>query len=49
MKNHRPLGGRVLIVGVEFLAIILFCRDAAKWIRGMDELQRRITLELFLF
>ena len=37
------------IVFAEFFAIILFCRDAANWIRVMDELQRRITVELLLF
>jgi len=48
VKNF-PKGVRVAFVFVEFFAVILFCRDAAKWIRAMDELQRRITLELLLF
>lgn len=44
-----PLGWRVTIVFAEFLAILLFVFDAARWIRGMDELQRRITLAAFFF
>ncbi len=49
LTRSLPLVWRVAIVFIEFLAIVLFCFDAAKWIRGMDELQRRIALELFLF
>ena len=40
---------RSAIVGVEFLAILLLVLDAARWVRGMDELQRRITLAAFFF
>jgi hypothetical protein len=49
LKSQWPEGARVALVFGEFLALILFCFDAAQWIRGMDELQRRITLELLLF
>ena len=40
---------RTAIVSVEFLALLLFIVDATKWIRAMDELQRRITLAAFQF
>jgi len=44
-----PFGWRLAVVLAEFFAIVLFMFDAAKWIRGMDELQRRITLAAFFF
>jgi hypothetical protein len=49
VKKQLPLGWRTTIVFAEFFAIVLFCFDVARWIRSMDELQRRIALELFLF
>jgi hypothetical protein len=49
MKKQWPFEWRVAIVFAEFFAIVLFCFDVAKWIRGMDELQRRVTQELVLF
>jgi hypothetical protein len=49
IKRHWPEGLRVALVFGEFIALIPFYFDAARWIRGMDELQRRITLELLLF
>jgi len=49
VKKHWSPGGRAALVAAEFLALVLFYFDAAKWIRGMDELQRRVALELFLF
>jgi len=49
MKKQWPLALRVTIVLAEFFALLLFMFDAARWIRGMDELQRRITLAAFLF
>jgi hypothetical protein len=42
-------GVRVGIVVVEFLALLLWVRSLAKWIRGMDELHRRITTSAVLF
>jgi hypothetical protein len=44
-----PFGLRVGLVVGEFVALALFWRDVARWIRGMDELQRRITGEVLLF
>ena len=32
-----------------FAAILLWVRDLVRWIRGMDELHRRITLAAVLF
>ena len=49
VKKQLPLGWRVTIVFAEFLAILLFVFDAVKFIRGMDELQRRITLAALFF
>jgi hypothetical protein len=43
------LGWQVMIIFGEFFAILLFIFDVVKWVRGMDELQRRITLAAFLF
>ena len=44
-----PVGWRVAIVFAEFLALLLFVADATKFIRTMDELQRRITLAALFF
>jgi hypothetical protein len=44
-----PVGVRVGIALAEFLAILLWARCLAKWIRGMDELHRRITTSAVLF
>ncbi|HEV2694160.1 MAG TPA: hypothetical protein VG347_14795 [Verrucomicrobiae bacterium] len=44
-----PPGGRVGIVLAEFLALALWARNVTHWIRGMDELHRRITTAAVLF
>jgi hypothetical protein len=44
-----PLGGRVGLVLAQFLAIILWARSLTRWIRGMDELHRRISGTAVLF
>ena len=49
LKKPLPLYGRVAIVLVEFLAILLFAFDAARFIRQMDELQRRIAQAALFF
>jgi hypothetical protein len=49
LKRHWPSEWRAALVAVEFLAIVLFIFDAIKWIRNMDELQRRITLAALMF
>ena len=44
-----PLIWRVGIVLAEFLAILLWAKNLTRWIRGMDELHRRITTSAVLF
>lgn len=44
-----PLEFRVGIVLAEFLAIALWARAMVGWIRGMDEMHRRITTSVMLF
>ena len=44
-----PAGWRAIVALVPFLAILLWVRDLARWIRGMDELHQRITLAAILF
>src|SRR4051794_24917618 len=44
-----PLGLRVGIVLAQFLAISLWARSLARWIGGMDELHRRITVSAVFF
>jgi hypothetical protein len=39
-----PLVGRTAIVLVQFLALLLWSRSLARWIRGMDEMHQRITI-----
>ena len=46
--NHWPLLARVGIVLVEFIAIALWARSMTQWIRGMDEMHRRITTSVVL-
>ena len=40
---------RTLIALAPFLVLLLWMRNLAQWIRGMDELHRRITLAAVLF
>ena len=42
-------GVRALVALVPFLAVLLWARSLARWIHGMDELHRRITLAAVLF
>jgi hypothetical protein len=44
-----PFGWRLAVVFAEFLAILLFVSDAKRFIREMDELQRRITSAALFF
>jgi len=44
-----PVGLRATIELVPLLAALLWVRSMARWMRGMDELNRRITLEAWLF
>jgi hypothetical protein len=44
-----PLGWRVGVVLAQFLALALWARSLARWIRGMDEMHSRITTAAILF
>jgi len=44
-----PVGLRTVIELVPLLAALLWTRNLARWMQGMDELQRRITLGAWLF
>ncbi|HMD54806.1 MAG TPA: hypothetical protein VKJ65_09680 [Phycisphaerae bacterium] len=46
--NHWPLWARLSIVAAEFFAILLWIRAVVRWIRGMDEMHRRITTSAIL-
>ena len=43
-----PVGMRIIIESVPLLASLLWARSMARFIRGMDELHRRITIEAWL-
>lgn len=44
-----PVKWRVTVVLAEFITVLFSVFDAARWIRCMDELQRRITLAALFF
>jgi hypothetical protein len=44
-----PVGIRLIIESVPLLAGLLWARSWVRFIRGMDELHRRITIEAWLF
>ncbi len=44
-----PMALRAMVVLAPFLALSLWMRSFARWIRGMDELHRRITLAVCFF
>ena len=44
-----PVSLRAAIAAAPFLAILLWVRSLAQWIRGMDELHRRLMLSAILF
>ena len=49
LVKQWPLALRATIAVVPFLAILLWARSLARWVRGMDELHSRITLAAILF
>jgi hypothetical protein len=51
IKHHPdwPLALRLLIALLPLAASLLYVRGMALWIRGMDELDRRVTLGALLF
>ncbi len=44
-----PVGLRAVVAVVPFLALLFWARSLARWIKGMDELHRRITVSAVLF
>jgi hypothetical protein len=44
-----PVPWQAIVAVIPFLAILLWARNLARWIRGMDELHRRITVSAVLF
>jgi hypothetical protein len=44
-----PVALRGLAAVLPFIALLLWARSLAQWIRGMDELHRRITVAAILF
>jgi hypothetical protein len=51
LPHHKdwPLALRAVVVMIPLAAGLLYVRSTARWIRGMDELHRYITLSAFLF
>ena len=51
LYNHEdcPFTLRVIMAVVPLAMCLLWIRSVARWIRGMDELHRRITLDACLF
>ena len=47
--ENWPIVIRLIIEVIPFLVSLLWIRDVARWIRGMDELHRRLMLETCLF
>jgi hypothetical protein len=47
--NEWPIAVRAVVALTPFLALLLWVRSLTRWIRGMDELHRRITLAATLF
>src|ERR1700761_2714863 len=47
--TQLSLGYRVAIAGVQFVALALWVRNLTGWIRGMDEMHRRLTTSVILF
>lgn len=51
IEHHKdwPLALRTAIALFPLIATLLYVRSTARWIRGMDELHRRLVLEAYLF
>jgi len=47
--SEWPVAGRTAIALAQFAAIALWARNLVRWIRGMDELHRRVTGSAVLF
>jgi hypothetical protein len=48
LVKQWPLEARVGIVLAEFICLALWARSVTHWIRGMDEMHRRITTSVML-
>ena len=44
-----PVAVRAVVAVIPFIALLFWIRSLARWIRGMDELHRRITQAAILF
>ena len=44
-----PVALRAVIALIPLLLSLMYVRSTARWVRGMDELHRRVSLEAFLF
>src|SRR5262245_51129900 len=51
IEHHQdwPLVLKAVLALLPLLASMLYVRSTARWVRGMDELHRRVVLEAFLF
>src|SRR3954462_3120258 len=51
IDHHKtwPLALRMIIALLPFAARLLYVRGMVRWIRGMDELHRQITVSSFAF
>jgi len=51
LEHHKDwlLTLRAVIALIPLMASLLYVRSTARWVRGMDELHRRVVLEALLF
>jgi len=51
LPHHKdwPAASRVVVALVPLMASLLWVRSVMQWMRGMDELQRRITIAASMF
>ena len=47
--NHWPVALRAIIALCPLLPALFYVRSLGRWLRGMDELDREITLKVILF
>jgi len=47
--NERHIALRIVVALAPFLAILLWVRNWFRWIRGLNELHRRITVAATFF
>ena len=51
IDQHKdwPLPLRGFVICIPLIAALLYVRSIGRWVRGMDELHRRVALDSFLF